>query len=164
MDLKPSLIDLEAESNATGRKQPTGVQRERLSEKDLKENYLRTCRCCKQELDEDLFRFKSGQPKKDGLQTICKPCVLSNLKRHRQKMRNLVNRWKCMKGCSSCGFKGHHFQLDLDHVDPSTKYAQNHRAYEPNWKKERIKKELAKCVVLCANCHRLKTFMNGDHL
>lgn len=125
---------------------------------------MRTCRMCKQELDIELFRYKSGQPRKDGLQTACKPCVLNRLREHRQKMRSLVNRWKEIKGCSCCGFKGKHFQLDLDHVDPSTKYAQNHRAYEPNWKKERIKEELAKCVILCANCHRMKTFTNGDHL
>ena len=125
---------------------------------------MRECRYCKEVLPVELFKYKSGQVKKDGLQTICKPCVLTNLKTHRQKMRNLVNRWKVMKGCSCCGFKGQHFQLDLDHVDPSTKYGQNHRAYEPNWKLDRIKKELAKCVILCANCHRLKTFAAGDHL
>lgn len=33
-DLKPSLIDLEADNNATGRKQANAVQRERLSERD----------------------------------------------------------------------------------------------------------------------------------
>lgn len=125
---------------------------------------MKTCNHCNETLDDSLFNYKSGQPKKSGLQNRCKPCVLKLLKVHRQKMRNLVNRWKCMKGCSECGFKGHHFQLDLDHVDPSSKYAQNHRAYEPNWKKERIKKELAKCVILCANCHRLKTFMNNEHV
>jgi len=37
VDLKPFLIDLEAEYEATGRKQATAVQRERLSEEDLKE-------------------------------------------------------------------------------------------------------------------------------
>ena len=29
---------------------------------------------------------------------------------------------------------------------------------------DKIKEELSKCVILCANCHRLKTFMNSDHL
>lgn len=33
-DLKLSLIDLEADNNATGRKQDKTVQRERLSERD----------------------------------------------------------------------------------------------------------------------------------
>ena len=124
---------------------------------------MKQCNHCKQVLDASKFS-KSTRNKVDGLQRKCKECSLRLLKDHRQKMRKLVNRWKVMKGCSACGFKGKHFQLDLDHVDPSTKYGQNRRAYEPNWKLERIKKELAKCVILCANCHRLKTFMNNDHI
>lgn len=35
-DVKPPLIDLEAGGTATGRKQLTSVQRERLSEEDTK--------------------------------------------------------------------------------------------------------------------------------
>ena len=70
-----------------------------------------------------------------------------------------------MKGCAECGFKGHHFQLDLDHIDASSKdNVHNSRAYEPSWSKERIKVELAKCRILCANCHRLKTYLMKDHL
>lgn len=82
-------------------------------------------------------------------------------------MRKWVNDWKEEMGCSECGFKGHHFQLDLDHVDPETKRNKgtgNHRAFEPSWSQERIEEELKKCVILCANCHRLKTFKNSDHL
>lgn len=122
------------------------------------------CRSCMQTLSNVLFDYKSGQPRK-GLQSQCKPCKLGVLTDHRRKMRALVNRWKVMKGCSECGFKGHHFQLDLDHTDPYTKENKgNHRAYEPSWSKAKIKNELRKCVILCANCHRLKTYTNGDHL
>ena len=128
VDLKPLLIDLEAEYNATGGKQATAVQPERLSEGGLKETLKRKA------------------------------------KEHRLAMRKWVNTWKEEHGCSSCGFKGHHFQLDLDHVDPETKRCSNHRSYEPNWRRERIENEIKKCVILCANCHRLKTFNNSDHL
>lgn len=138
------------------------MQPERLSMGDWKELTMKTCIRCKQELDESLFNYNSAKRKTHN---ICKPCKLGRLSEHRQEMRKLVNRWKCMKGCSECGFKGHHFQLDLDHVDPTTKTNNNnHRAYEPSWSKERIKKELSLCVILCANCHRLKTYKNGDHL
>lgn len=121
------------------------------------------CRVCFKEKIETEF-YKRHKNKETGRQTICKDCQNTSLKTHRQHIRNLINRWKCIKGCSECGFKGHHFQLDLDHVNPSTKYAKHHRSYEPNWKKERIKEELSKCVILCANCHRLKTFMNNEHI
>ncbi len=127
---------------------------------------MKTCIKCKEEKEDLFFDYNSGHKRKEGqLKNICKPCAIGSLRQHRQKMRKLVNRWKVIKGCSSCGFKGKHFQLDLDHIDPSTKHRSgSHRAFEPNWKKERIKNELKKCVILCANCHRLKTFENSDHL
>lgn len=141
----------------------TSMQPERLSERDLKRDIMRKCNKCGIEKSLAQYTQRSGRPE-GQLQTVCKQCILDTLKDHRQHMRRIVNRWKEMKGCSACGFKGHHFQLDLDHTDPSTKYGQNHRAYEPNWKKVRIKQELAKCTILCANCHRAKTFLNSDHL
>lgn len=95
----------------------------------------------------------------------CKPCSRQRLKNYRSKIRKIVNRWKEIKGCSWCGFKGKHFQLDLDHIDKTTKANKgNSRAFEPSWSKVRVKVELAKCQVLCKNCHALKTFSNEDHL
>jgi hypothetical protein len=95
----------------------------------------------------------------------CKPCCVKRLRDHRQKIRKIVNRWKEIKGCSWCGFKGKHFQLDLDHIDKTSKANKgNSRAFEPSWSKVRVKVELAKCQVLCKNCHSLKTFSNEDHL
>ena len=139
------------------------MQPERLSKRDLKRDTMRICNKCKQEKAFSEYPQRSGRPL-GQLNRVCRPCLLDSLKQHRQHVRSVVNRWKEMKGCSACGFKGKHYQLDLDHVDPSTKYGQNHRAYEPNWRMERIKQELAKCVILCANCHREKTFRNSDHL
>lgn len=121
-----------------------------------------TCTICKQNLDESAFRARIQRPK--ALYSACRECMKSKAEAHRREMRAWVNEWKEKEGCSKCGFMGKHYQLDLDHVDPNTKYAQNHRAYEPNWIKERIETEIAKCVILCANCHREKTFTNSDHL
>ena len=71
----------------------------------------------------------------------------------------LIARWKKIKGCASCGFKEHHAALVLDHIDPSTKDRNKRtKSYNPLWKKDRIKKELTKCQVLCANCHHVRTY------
>jgi len=75
--------------------------------------------------------------------------------------RKLVGRWKLRKGCSSCDFKARHsFQLELDHIvwGVTKKYKGTDRAFEAHWSKERIKRELSKCQVLCKNCHALKTY------
>lgn len=139
------------------------MQPERLSNGDLKRDTMRICNKCKEEKTLSEFTQRSGRPA-GQMNTTCRQCLLENLKQHRQHIRRVVNRWKELKGCSACGFKGKHYQLDLDHVDPKSKCSQNHRAFEPNWKMSRVKAELSKCVILCANCHREKTFINSDHL
>lgn len=67
------------------------------------------------------------------------------------------------KGCELCGFQAtHHCQLDLDHINPATKtYKGNHKAYDAGWSWKRIEEELAKCTVLCKNCHALRTYEEG---
>lgn len=139
------------------------MQPERLSKEDCKGDIMRKCYQCGVEKTEDSYKQRSGRPPGE-LNTVCYQCIKDNARSHRQHIRRVVNRWKEWKGCSACGFKGKHYQLDLDHVDPKTKYAQNHRAYEPNWRLPRVQEELSKCVILCANCHREKTFKNSDHL
>jgi 5-methylcytosine-specific restriction endonuclease McrA len=48
--------------------------------------------------------------------------------------------------CSQCGFVAiHRSQLDVDHIDG------NHR-----------NNDISNLQVLCANCHRLKTYTNED--
>ena len=76
------------------------------------------------------------------------------------KTVTLIGRWKMMKGCAHCGYKGHPSALVLDHVDPATKDRSKRaggRAYNPLWSRARIKQELAKCQVLCANCSNIRT-------
>ena len=50
--------------------------------------------------------------------------------------------------CEVCGFVAvHPAQLDVDHIDG-----------------EHFNNEPSNLQTLCANCHRLKTILNGDHL
>ncbi len=125
---------------------------------------MRKCTECKELLPTQAFTWRGGG--RVGLQASCKPCTLERLRSHRLYTRKVVGRWKMWKGCTSCGFKAEHScQLDLDHVDPATKSSKaNGRAFEPSWSLKRIKEELSKCVVLCKNCHALKTYLNKDHL
>ena len=87
-------------------------------------------------------------------------------KERRDHNNFLVRRWKKLKGCQYCGFKDHHAALVLDHIDPSTKCAtlsKLRKSYNPAWSKDRLKRELAKCQVLCANCHHVRTYDEGHH-
>lgn len=52
--------------------------------------------------------------------------------------------------CKSCGTWE---QLELDHMDPTTKVS--HRIW--SWSEKRRLAELTKCQVLCKGCHQAKT-------
>lgn len=68
-----------------------------------------------------------------------------------------VDAYKTEHGCARCGYCEDPRALDFDHTDPETKVAGIARMlpYAP-W--SRIVAEIAKCTILCANCHRTKTF------
>ena len=69
--------------------------------------------------------------------------------------KKYVDEFKLKKGCACCGYKEHASALDFDHLDPSKKTMSVSRMIALNF--ERLKAEINKCQVLCANCHRIKT-------
>lgn len=160
-DLKPLLIDLDDITISTGRKQETNLQRERLSEEGIRKS-SRVCRTCSKELSIEHFCYRGGTRK--GLQADCKSCSNRRARTYRQSTRDRISKFKMERGCELCSFKASHpCQLDLDHVDPMTKaYKGSHKSFDAGWSWARIEKELAKCQVICKNCHSLKTYMNGD--
>lgn len=55
------------------------------------------------------------------------------------------------KSCVKCGSRK---SLELDHIDPATKVS--HKIW--SWSAKRRAAEIAKCQVLCTDCHKVKTF------
>ena len=54
--------------------------------------------------------------------------------------------------CCLCGFDDFQEALEFHHVNPAEKEFTISAGYNMSWQK--IKHELDKCVLLCANCHR----------
>jgi hypothetical protein len=55
--------------------------------------------------------------------------------------------------CEECGFKGLPASFDFHHIDPKTKsFSISSDPHTRSW--EKLKEELDKCQLLCANCHR----------
>ncbi len=74
----------------------------------------------------------------------------------RQKMREYVQEQKS-KPCADCSHTYHYCVMDFDHRDDKTKTGDISRLYQQSsWK--RLLAEIAKCDLVCANCHRLRTF------
>jgi hypothetical protein len=59
---------------------------------------------------------------------------------------------KVQLACSRCG-EDHPACLQFHHRDPKAKDVSVANAVRRGWSRERILRELAKCDVLCANCH-----------
>lgn len=85
----------------------------------------------------------------------------SEIKRIKQRVKDLTDwlrEYKKSLGCVDCG-ESSWYCLDFHHIDPLQKEATLARVIRcKGWGKERILEEIAKCVVLCGNCHRKRHF------
>lgn len=55
--------------------------------------------------------------------------------------------------CQICGYDKYQGALDLHHIDRKKKeFSISHRGHSRSW--ERVKAEIDKCILVCANCHR----------
>ena len=63
--------------------------------------------------------------------------------------------------CVDCGYSAYLASLDFDHIDPTKKTAEISQLL-PAASIEYIQEEVKKCVIRCANCHRIKTSPNAS--
>lgn len=56
--------------------------------------------------------------------------------------------------CSKCGYDKHNAPLQFHHTDPESKDYSWNVLRKKSW--PRIKTELDKCILLCANCHSIE--------
>ena len=72
--------------------------------------------------------------------------------KRRRKVKTLAIEYKGGK-CQICGYAKYPGALDLHHLDHKEKdFGIGEKGYTRSW--ARIKAELDKCVLVCANCHR----------
>jgi len=75
-------------------------------------------------------------------------------------MRSRVAAYKAERGCKDCGTTDPRV-LDLHHHNGEDKImAVSQMMYRYSWKK--VKAEMDKCRVLCANCHRIEHAEEAD--
>lgn len=68
----------------------------------------------------------------------------------------LIRSLKEGRPCVDCGGLFPHYVLDFDHVRGEKLYELNHMTRH-TYSRERILAEVAKCDLVCANCHRIRT-------
>ena len=69
-----------------------------------------------------------------------------------------VNNLKHERNCHDCDLPHPYWRLDFDHREGSGKANTVSRLKLSRFSEERILKEVEKCDLVCANCHRLRTW------
>jgi len=126
--------------------------------------------CSKCKISKELDEFGRNKWNKDGKANYCKECMkivqkndyeqnkilyktrMRLFKRQQtQWYRDLKNSLKCER----CGFN-HPATLEFHHKDPKKKeFTIGTELYNGKSINE-LKKEMKKCIVLCANCHKIE--------
>lgn len=83
------------------------------------------------------------------------------------RAQDVLNAYKLAMGCAHCGYSEHAVAMDFDHIDPKTKsfgigYGVTRITGSLDKAMPRIWDEVAKCRVLCSNCHRVHTHGRAD--
>lgn len=73
-------------------------------------------------------------------------------KRQRREKSRWVDEYKSATGCFACP-ESTAVCLDLHHIDPEMKH-KDVSSMLRFYGKDRLMQEIAKCMVVCANCHR----------
>ncbi len=77
--------------------------------------------------------------------------LIKAVAKRRRKVKTLAIEYKGGK-CQICGYHKYQGAMDLHHITGNKKFGIGEKGYTRSWKK--IKEELDKCILVCANCHR----------
>jgi hypothetical protein len=97
---------------------------------------------------------------KDGFLNWCRVCASERYRAGRsERQKDLlayVQQIKIQRGCVDCGYNAHPAALDFDHL-PGFEKTNRVSTMAAGSTKAKIDAEIAKCEVVCANCHRVRT-------
>lgn len=117
---------------------------------------MKTCKKCGKEKQRTDFYKLSGKQYKshwDCRDSYCIECRIKYGDERRKTTKRLAVEYLGGK-CIDCGLETNIYSVyDFHHLDPDSKdfaIGRNYKIFES------IKSELDKCILLCANCHRIR--------
>jgi hypothetical protein len=130
---------------------------------------MKTCYKCKE--TKELTCFSKHASRKDGLSAQCKTCHKIMRKTHYESNKSKIiqqvsnkkieyNKWLNElknKPCADCNKSYPYYVMDFDHVT-GIKIFNIANARQKIWSKDKVLKEINKCELVCANCHRERTY------
>ena len=82
--------------------------------------------------------------------------------KYRLGIRDYIRSLKHGRACTDCKNNFPHYVLDYDHRPDESKLEDISKiASKRNWTRDRIDAEIAKCDIVCANCHRIRTWVRA---
>ena len=130
---------------------------------------LKECRVCF--VQKPKTEFNKHNKRKDGLQLKCRDCSNRMSKEHfnlnkeyyNEKARLFRNTVKDIIGklksgpCKDCRVSYPPYVMQFDHIDPKKKTEVVSSMINRGCSLEKIKSEIKKCDLVCANCHAERT-------
>lgn len=130
---------------------------------------VKACGSCARDLDESCFSKRGS-----GLQSKCRECqkeykrkhyvrnkevYLAKAKAYDAKVKSFVDDLKGSSPCMDCGISYPAHVMDFDHRPGEVKLFEIADAVSSlGLSLKRILPEAAKCDIVCANCHRIRTY------
>ena len=84
-------------------------------------------------------------------------------KRSSRTLIKYVREYKSSNGCVDCGIKYHYSAMQFDHKEGREKEA-NINALMWRAGFDRVLSEIAKCDLVCANCHAFRTYKRQHNI
>lgn len=90
-----------------------------------------------------------------------KKLIIARINLRRINLRKWFDEYKSALKCIRCS-ESHPATLHFHHVDPTQKEGNIAKVVNHNWSKKKILSEVAKCIVLCANCHAKEHYIEKN--
>lgn len=86
---------------------------------------------------------------------------ISRVRKRSQHLREEVQKYKSNTPCVDCRTVYPHYVMDFDHVR-GEKLANVADITNTNHSRKKVWDEIAKCDLVCANCHRVRTHVRRE--
>lgn len=103
--------------------------------------------------------YKDPEKRKEALRrwySNNRASQIERVKRQGHKIRDEVRNYKASNSCVDCGQQYQYFVMDFDHVR-GEKIANVADIINRSCSRKAVWEEIAKCDLVCANCHRCRT-------
>ena len=122
---------------------------------------MKECRYCKKSYPDSYFGVALTTENKIYKRHKCKFCYQKTKGVLRKKNGKWLSEYKKENGCKLCRIKDPRV-LEFHHTDKNKKDFSISFAQTNRFGIEKMKQEIKKCVILCANCHRIVHWQEND--